>query len=59
MKEVIGKAKIRIHILNADVRDKKDIRVEKLVNKIEKSGFIKRFFKTLNRPIDWKPYEVD
>lgn len=57
MGEPIGKAKIRIVLLNADERERKDIRIEKLRNKIEKAGLLKRMWRVIKRPIIHNPYE--
>jgi len=57
MGKSIGKAKIRIVLLNADERELKDIRIEKLQNKIEKTGLLKRIWKVIKRPIIHHPYE--
>jgi len=57
MGKSIGKAKIRIVLLNADERERKDIRIEKLQNKIEKTGLLKRIWKVIKRPIIHNPYE--
>jgi len=57
MKTPIGKAKVRIVLLNADERERKDIRVEKLQNKIEKAGLLKRAWRVIKRPIIHNPYE--
>ena len=58
MGKSVGRAKVRIVMLNADENRRKDIRIEKLKNKIEKAGILKRAWRVLKRPIKFNPYEV-